>query len=438
MKILLVNAENMGGVEYYRMMAPALMLAKKYPEFDITSCSGINRDTMEIVRETGLDTGKTKEHAEPLIVPIDDFLKQFDLVHFCRGIDMFNEPNNADRLNRLGIPFGLDLDDYWEMPKGHILAKDYRLKRQDEAIVQSIKAAHFVTCTTPILAREIEQYNKNVYVIENGIDDTAEAWLPDFSKANVMRFGFYQGSTHMEDIKLASDDVVRIFDSGLPAQIVLSGFMAGKVSSEGEFERFCTEYFNSIRLNPESALALETKKDLHVKYTEGSLIAPSYYIGFEQAITNNLKVIKNPAYKEYLMKCISDNNHEWMNENYWRVWGTHVKNWGYTYNFCDVSLVPLVHNKFNKMKSELKLIEAGFKGKACIVSDVNPYKLLATDKNSFLVKGINTWYKQMKYCIENPNAVTDKANQLHEDVKAKYRLWDLVDKRKMLYEMYKA
>lgn len=395
MKILLVNAENMGGVEYYRMMAPALMLAKKYPEFDITSCSGINRETMEITKEVKLDTAETIQHEEPVSIPIDDFLKQFDLVHFCRGIDMYNEPNNVERLNRLGIPFGLDLDDYWEMPKGHILAKDYRLKKQDQAIVQAIKASHFVTCTTPILAREIEQYNKNVYVIENGIDDTQEAWQPDFSNANVMRFGFYQGTTHMEDIKLASNDVVKIFDSGLRSQIVLSGFMA-----EGPNK-------------------------------------PSYYIGYEKVITDRLRVIKNDKYKEYLMKCVSDDNHEWMNENYWRVWGTHVKNWGYTYNFCDVSLVPLVHNKFNKLKSELKMIEAGFKGKAVIVSDVNPYKILATEKNSFQVKGLNTWYKQMKYCIENPNAVRDKANQLHEDVKAKYRLWDLVDKRKQLYEMYK-
>lgn len=392
MKILLVNAENMGGVEYYRMMAPALMLTKKYPEFDITSCSGINRETMEINREVKLDTGETNETHR--VIPIDEFLKQFDLVHFCRGIDMFNEPNNAERLNRLGIPFGLDLDDYWEMPKGHILAKDYKLKRQDEAIVQSIKAAHFVTCTTPILAREIEQYNKNVYVIENGIDDMAEAWLPDFSKANVMRFGFYQGSTHMEDIKLASPSVVQMFDSGLPMQVVLSGFMA-----EGPNK-------------------------------------PSYYIGYEKVITDRLRVV-GEEYRNYLMRCVSDDNHEWMNEKYWRVWGTHVKNWGYTYNFTDVSLVPLVHNKFNKMKSELKMIEAGFKGKAVIVSDVAPYTLLATDKNSFRVKGLNTWYKQMKYCVENPNAVQDKASQLHEDVKAKYRLWDLVDKRKQLYEMYK-
>lgn len=409
MKILLVNSENMGGVEYYRMMAPALMTASKYPEFEFVSCGGINRDEMSIEKDTtyGPDgVPKTEIFEQPKVIPIDDFLRQFDLVHFCRGIDMYNEPNNADRLNRLGIPFGLDLDDYWFLPKGHILFEDYKLKNQDLAIIQSIKAAHFITCTTPIIAREIERYNKNVFIIENGIDDTQESWQPDFSKALKMRFGFYQGSTHMEDIKLASNDVIKVFDGPLidKAQIVLSGFMAA----------------------PQNEINKETNRP-----------NPSYYIGFEKAITDNLRVIKNNKYKEYLMKCISEDNHEWMQESYWRCWGTHVKNWGYTYNFTDVSLVPLIHNTFNKCKSELKLIEAGFKGKAVIVSDVNPYRLLATDKNSFLVKGINTWYKQIKYCIDNPNAVSDKANQLHEDVKSKYRLWDLVDKRKELYNMYK-
>jgi len=404
MKILLVNSGGIGGVEYYRMMTPAYALASKYPEFEFVSVDGINRDFIEVVRDQTYSPSRaieTKEYAEDERpnIPIDEFLKQFDLVHFCRGIDMYNEPNNVNRLNRLGIPFGLDLDDYWYMPKGHQLEKDYILKKQHDAIIQAIKASHFVTCTTPILARYISEHNKNVYVIENGIDDTQESWQPDFSKALKMRFGFYQGTTHYEDIKLAANDVVQVFDNPQlidKAQIILSGFMAA---------------------GPKQ---------------------PSIFIGYEKAITDSLRVVKNEDYKKYLMSCVSEGNEEWMNESYWRCWGTHVKNWGYTYNFTDVSLVPLVHNTFNKCKSELKMIEAGFKGKAVIVSGVNPYNLLATDKNAFIVKGINTFYKQIKYCIENPNAVTDKANQLHEDVKAKYRLIDLVDKRKQLYEMYKT
>lgn len=412
MKILLVNSGGIGGVEYYRMMTPAYALASKYPEFEFVSVDGINRDFIEIVRNQtyspsrAIETVEYKEDERPNI-PIDDFLKQFDLVHFCRGIDMYNEPNNVNRLNRLGIPFGMDLDDYWYMPKGHQLEKDYILKKQHDAIIQSIKASHFVTCTTPILARYISEHNKNVYVIENGIDDTQESWQPDFSKALKMRFGFYQGTTHRADIELAHKDIQQVFDNPSlisKAQIVLSGFMAADQSV----------------INPDTGRP-----------------NPSEYIGYEQLITDKLRVIKNEEYKTYLKYCRAEGNENWMQESYWRCWGTHVKNWGYTYNFTDVSIVPLVHNLFNKCKSELKMIEAGFKGKAVIVSDVNPYKILATDKNSFLVKGSNTFYKQIKYCIENPNAVTDKANQLHEDVKAKYRLWDLVDKRKQVYEMFK-
>ena len=139
MKILLVNAENMGGVEYYRMIMPSHILNEKYPDIEFTSCSGINRPTMEIIKEADSKTGKTTTYDVPKIIPIDDFLKQFDLVHFCRGVDMYNEPNNTDRLNRLGIPFGIDLDDYWEMPKGHILEKDYKLKKQDEAITEAFQ-----------------------------------------------------------------------------------------------------------------------------------------------------------------------------------------------------------------------------------------------------------------------------------------------------------
>lgn len=402
MKILLVNSPNFGGVEYYRMINPCNVVNELYPEFEFTSVGGINMDYVEIEREKFLDkeTGLTKEitHPEPLRIPIDDFLKQFDLVHFCRGIDMYNEPNNAERLNRLGIPFGLDLDDYWFLPKWHILYNDYVKANQDYAIIQAIESAHFVTCTTPILAKSISEFNKNVYIIENGIDDRLECWHPDFETTNKMRFGFYQGTTHYENIRLAAPDINKLLKNDKlmqKAQVVLSGFMA--VGND----------------------------------------KPSFYIGYEKLLTNDLSLIKDKKYKEFLYKCINDGNEDWMDQPYWRCWGTQIDNWGYTYNFTDVSLVPMIPNTFNRHKSELKMIEAGFKGKAVIVSDENPYKILANEDNSFLVRGRYSFYKQIKYCIDNPNAVKDKANQLYQDVKERYSLKKLAEKRKQVYEIYK-
>lgn len=44
------------------------------------------------------------------------------------------------------------------------------------------------------------------------------------------------------------------------------------------------------------------------------------------------------------------------------------------YKFFDVSLSPLKNSKFNKSKSELKVVEAGFTRTAIIASNVTPYK----------------------------------------------------------------
>lgn len=55
---------------------------------------------------------------------------------------------------------------------------------------------------------------------------------------------------------------------------------------------------------------------------------------------------------------------------------TTLKHWSeyaWEYNAIDVALAPLEDNPFNRSKSFLKVIEAGFKKKAIICSDVEPY-----------------------------------------------------------------
>ena len=50
--------------------------------------------------------------------------------------------------------------------------------------------------------------------------------------------------------------------------------------------------------------------------------------------------------------------------------------YGTLYQRMNVSLVPLKDNKFNRMKSSLKVVEAGFTKTAVIASNVSPYKEL--------------------------------------------------------------
>ena len=402
MRILLVNNSNMGGVEYYRMMMPNHILSLNNPEFEFTTVEGeiLRHDELTKTSERVYNpaTKQTEVVMTSEKVSTDDYLKQFDVIHFCRQIDIYGQTTIVDRLNRLGIPFGLDLDDYWHLPEYHIIYEDYKIYNTPQTVIDSIKAAHFVTCTTPIIAREIEQYNKNVFVIENGIDTNQESWQPDFVRKERLRFGFFQGATHFEDVMSCSQGVVELYRNKKykdKFQVVLMGFIGSQ---------------NIHEVTP--------------------------YVAYELALTDRMKVLNEP-YQAYLKRYVFEGSDLYFNEPYVRVWQTEVDNWGLTYNLADISVIPLLNNRFNRSKSELKLIEAGVKGKACIVSDTQPYKLLANDYNSFLAKKPIDFYNQMKYCITNPNAVEDKAMKLREDVLSKYTLDKLTEKRKELYLNYK-
>jgi glycosyltransferase involved in cell wall biosynthesis len=87
------------------------------------------------------------------------------------------------------------------------------------------------------------------------------------------------------------------------------------------------------------------------------------------------------------------------------------------YNWMDVSLVPLVDNKFNSLKSELKLIEAGFFRKAVIVDNVEPYKrLLKHMDNCLVVNKPKDWYRNAKYLLDNPDEIKRLGENLYKTV----------------------
>ena len=91
------------------------------------------------------------------------------------------------------------------------------------------------------------------------------------------------------------------------------------------------------------------------------------------------------------------------------------------YDTIDVSLIPLRNNRFNRLKSNLKLIESGFKKKACIVSNVHPYEpMLVNGKNCLVVKHKNDWYKNMTKLIDNPNMIEDLSEQLYLDCQVQH------------------
>jgi hypothetical protein len=373
MNILLVNnlwksgeKAMVGGVEYHRMAKPNQVLRRHYPEYDLLMTSCVSDELPQ--------------------------LKQTDLVIFSRTI----HEGAAELLNEMGIPFGLDLDDWWILPENHIAYEDYMKHDIPTHTLRSIREAHFIICTTPILAEKIQPINSNVFVIENGIDSEDPIWTPNKVPSDRVRFGFTQGNSHYHDIKSIAKSVVDSFnDIGFykKAQVVLCGFDA------------------------------EDKTWKKMTYEQA----------YELMLTNNHKCIKHE--KDYLLSLVRLEHPDGTNMPYRRIWSLDVDLFGQVYNEFDVLVAPLLNGEFNRCKSELKMLEAGFMDCAVIVNHNEPYTLLANDGNSFNLNK-NSFREIARLIINNPNLVADKKAQLRLDVE-RYDLKHLNKKRHELYQKYK-
>lgn len=95
-----------------------------------------------------------------------------------------------------------------------------------------------------------------------------------------------------------------------------------------------------------------------------------------------------------------------------------------------ICVIPLKRNKFNMMKSNLKMLEAGWYKKPVVVRAMPPYIPLAQDKkNAILVKDGN-YQRSLNYLKRNPSLQEDIRHQLHEDIRENYMM-DQVNKKRM-------
>ena len=116
------------------------------------------------------------------------------------------------------------------------------------------------------------------------------------------------------------------------------------------------------------------------------------------------------------------------------------------YSKFDISLAPIVDHVFNRMKSQLKVIEAGFYKKALIASNIGPYTIdlvhcldngKFVDGNALLVdenRNHSDWAKFIEKLLKNPNMVKDMGERLYETVKDRYDLRVVTKARAEFYK----
>ena len=367
----------------------------------------------------------------------DQTLKKYDIVHFHRTLSIVK--NNSvqqvyledvfpiiDKLKGMGIITVMDLDDYWAPTKEHPAYELILRENLSNKIKENIKRSDYVTTTTPIFAKEISKYNKNVIVLPNSIDPSEKQFTPNPEKTDKkIRFGWLGGSSHLHDLKMMDKNVVMYLKEFKDdAQFVLCGFdTRGNIT---EIDRN-TGQQRTRKIKPEE----------------------SVWSRYEEMFTDNHKLLSEKDLKN-VKKYDREFDEEYGDNNgiYRRVWTKPITTFALNYNLFDVSMAPLKEHDFNKFKSQLKVIEAGFHKKALIAQDFGPYQIdcinlferggtINEKGNAILIdsnKNHKDWYRAMKKLTENPELVDLLSENLYNTVSKKYHIDIVTSDRAEFYK----
>jgi glycosyltransferase involved in cell wall biosynthesis len=356
--------------------------------------------------------------------PMNDinFYKNYDIVAFHRNIgNDFELGNNLIKeLNALGVVTVCDIDDYWLPTKEHPIHSVIKLHNIDKKIIENLKVAKYVTTTTILYADVIRKFNKNVFVFPNAINPNDPQFKEPTLPSDKVRVGWLGGSSHLHDLMLLDKSFASLSKHRSKLQFVLCGFDTRGIVTE---------------INAET----NEQKKRNIKPEE------TVWATYEKIFTQNYSII-DLDYKNFLLKFAQETYEGEENQSYLRVWTKPVTSYAKNYSKFDISLAPIKNHVFNLMKSQLKVIEAGFYKKAIIASNLGPYTIdlkHAINKNGFgsgnalLVDENNNkydWGKYIEKLMKNPNLITDLGESLYETVKDKYSLITVTNNRAEFYK----
>lgn len=375
----------------------------------------------------------TNQVSNKSVLDDDEWLKQYDIIHYHRTLGPYEKHAEViERCKRLGITTFMDIDDHWSPGPHHPAYLIIKNNELDKKVMANLKTAENVITTTPIFAEEIRKITQkdNVFVLANAIDPTEKQFTPTDEKSDRIRIGWLGGSSHLKDLELLKGLVNKLKGDGLmdKIQFVLCGFdLRGKVTMYDEKG--------------------QPKGQRDIKPTE------SVWYEYEKIFTDDYNIV-SPEYKKHLLKFKKGEYKDIENEPYRRVWTKPISTYAKNYNLFDISLAPIEDNIFNKVKSQLKIIEAGFHKKAIVAQDFGPYQidvintynkpLTKKDKpiydlengNGYLVspsKNHKQWYQHLKTLINNPEQIKILGENLYNTVKDTYSIEAVTSERRKLY-----
>lgn len=306
----------------------------------------------ELWRGNGWADGALQLHLERL--PEADFvLVQRDFPAYA---DAYGQVLGAARAQ--GKPVIYEIDDLLiELPEDHPDVRRYQPRRAP--VLAAILQADAVTCTTPELCAVLRQYNPNVWVLPNYLDDRlwslAEAGAPPDPEAPVVTpvmapvvIGYLGAHSHQPDLALVAPLL----------------------------ERLLARYGDRLRLRlwgiePPAGL----KERPNVEWLD-------------------LRLVDYAAFAAYFSR-----------------------------QSCDLFIAPLRDNLFNRCKSALKFLEYSSLGVPGVYSRLAPYEhVVRHGENGFLAAGLDEWEAALTALIEQPELRRRLGRAAQDTVRADWLL----------------
>jgi glycosyltransferase involved in cell wall biosynthesis len=140
----------------------------------------------------------------------------------------------------------------------------------------------------------------------------------------------------------------------------------------------------------------------------------------------------NPSYNFYERIFSNRGNNKYYN----RIPARSVYEYMYGYNDVDVAYAPVNKTEFNRSRSELKVVEAGWMGKTLICSDMDYYKEhIKHGYNGFIVSKAEEsgWYRYTRELILDKDLREGMQKNLQEYVLKNFQFPEIFAKKANLY-----
>lgn len=326
-----------------------------------------HRIIMPLVHMEGVDINVTNSFSEDNFTDIDIFMYNRRLSPDAKTNQEYTERLYAYR-EKYGFKICLDIDDYWELDPHHILYKSYIEEGFATKQIDNIINADVVFTTHDRLLEKIYEFNKNVHIIPNAIPKKGQFDIERIPH-HLTRI-FWQGSvTHEEDIQLLARPIECLRPVANKIKMILAGH------------------------------ELDNNADIWER------ICHSYTAGFQYAY----KIIPGVPVTNY---------------------GEPEKGYYASYAEADICVIPLLNSPFNRMKSNLKVLEAANLGLPVICSNVHPYK----DLPVLYANNSTDWVNHITRLVKSRKRQKDAGEELKEFCNKNFNFKKINNQRKQIFE----